>query len=33
MYSVFVTRALPGQGLERLREFSEVAVFPPWPAR
>lgn len=28
MYSVFVTRALPGQGLERLREFSEVAVFP-----
>ena len=28
MYSVFVTRKLPGQGLERLRDLCEVTVFP-----
>jgi len=28
MYSVFVTRKLPGQGLERLRDLCKVTVFP-----
>lgn len=28
MYSVFVTRKLPGPGLDRLREFCEVSIFP-----